>query len=173
MRKVTLIISSILVLLTALLALNMSGIYGYFHDEETITEELVFGSIETEIVEECDTKPVMPGEEFKKIVQVKNTGNNPCFVRVKVLISPEEYTDELALDINTNDWKYKDGFYYYRKVLNVNDETTPIFTKLHIPNNLEKGDTFDINIYSESIQSVIYENDNTTTKDFLEIFEKI
>ena len=167
------ILSLVLVVLAICSLFNMRSINGFFHDEETLTDEIVFGDIETTIVEECDNKPIVPGEDFKKIVKVRNTGENPCFVRVKILISPEKYKDELALDINTTDWEYKDGYYYYKKVLNCNNETTPLFTKLTIPSSLENGDTFDINIYSESIQHIIHNNDNTIVSDYKEIFEKI
>ena len=167
------ILSLMLVVLAICSLFNMRSINGFFHDEERLTDEIVFGDIETMIVEECDNKPIIPGEDFKKIVKVRNTGENPCFVRVKILISPEKYKDELALDINTTDWEYKDGYYYYKKVLDCNNETTPLFTKLTIPSSLENGDTFDINIYSESIQHMIYNNDNTIISDYKEIFEKI
>lgn len=167
------VLSIMLIILAVCSLFNIRSINGFFHDEEKLTDEIVFGDIETMIVEECDNKPIISGEQFKKIVKIKNTGESPCFVRVKVLISPEKYKNELALDINTTDWEYKDGYYYYKKILNCNDETTPLFTKLTIPTGLKNGDIFDINIYSESIQHIIRNKDNTIVSDYLEIFEKI
>lgn len=172
MKNYIKITSLILILIAICLSLNFKNINAYFIDNETLSSELVFGTVETEIIEDNDTKIIVPGEDFKKVVKVKNIGESPCFVRVKVLISPEKYKDTLSLNINTNDWEYKNGYYYYKNTLNSGNETTPLFTKLTIPNDLETGDIFDINIYSESIQSIIYEN-GTVIKDYKEIFEKL
>ena len=167
------LIAIMLIVVGVCFSTNMQNINGYFSDEESVSDELVFGNVETEIVEEYDTKPIIPGEEFKKVVRIKNIGKNSCFVRVKILISPEEYAEELNLNINTNDWEYKNGFYYYKKPLNSGEITTPLFTKLTIPSGLNSGDVFDINIYSESIQSVIYGNNHEIIDNYSEIFEKI
>lgn len=173
MNKYLKLLSIVLVLITICMSINMKSISGFFHDEEKITNKIVIGSVETSIMEEFDTKPIVAGDEFKKIVTVKNNGNSPCYVRLKVLISPEQYKDELNLDINTTDWEYLDGYYYYKKILGCNEETVPIFTKLYIPNGLEKGDTFDINIYSESLQYFVNDNDNTVSKSYYDIFKNI
>jgi hypothetical protein len=173
MIKYTKAICFILITIAICLSFNVGHINAFFQDKENIPNKITIGNVETEIIEEYDVKPIIPGEEFKKIVKVKNTGNSSCFVRVKVEVSPEEYKDDLALNIDANYWEYKDGYYYYNSALQPNKETTPLFTKLHIPNNLKSGDVFDVNVYCESIQSVIFNSNNTKTEKFLEIFEKI
>ena len=167
------ILSLTLIIFAILSISNIGMINSLFYDNETLTKKIEFGTIDTKIIEEYDTKPIVAGEDFKKIVKVKNVGTNPCFIRVKLLINPEKYIDELALDINKTDWEYKDGFYYYKEILHVNEETAPLFTKLHIPDDLVEGETFDINVYSESIQSVIYSKNGQKTMNYAEIFEKI
>ncbi len=173
MKKFVTVFSLMLIAFIICSLCNIEKINGFFTDEETSTNKLTIGSVETEIVEENDTKIISPGEEFKKIVKVRNTGKNPCYVRIKVLISPEKYKDELNLDIDITNWEYNNGYYYYKNVLNVNKETPPLFTKLTIPQDLKDGDIFDINIYSEGVQSIVYENDDLTIEDYLTIFEKI
>ena len=173
MKNFIKIVSIVLITIAICLSFNMKNITGFFCDKESIPNKIAIGDVETEIIEEIDTKIIVAGEQFKKVVKIKNIGQSPCFVRTKVLISPENYKNELDLDINTNDWEYKDGYYYYKNVLQINDETTPLFTELTIPSSLEKGDIFDVNIYSESIQSFAYNKDNTISQNYIDIFKSL
>ena len=171
MKKYIKIISLMLAICAIVSLSNMGGISGFFHDEETLNNELRIGSVETEIVEEYDTKPIVAGDIFKKIVWIKNIGESPCYVRVRILVSPEQYKEELALNIDTVNWEYRNGYYYYKHMLNSGEKTSPLFTQLTIPSGLETGDVFDINIYSESVQFIVGNTDDTKAKKYWEIFE--
>lgn len=174
MRKNIKIIGIILILFFFYTVCSIESINAYFTDDEILLNEVKIGSIKTEIVEENDNKTIVPGDDFKKIVKIKNIGESSCYVRVKVLISPEKYIDELNLDINTTDWDYQDGYYYYRHILDCGESTTPLFTKLTVPSGLKNGDVFDIDIYNESVQTIIYDaNNNIITENYLAIFENI
>ena len=63
------IIALILIVFGICSCFNIQNINGYFLDKETLSDDIVFGNVETEIIEEYDTKTIVPGEEFKKIVK--------------------------------------------------------------------------------------------------------
>ena len=76
--------------------------------------------------------------EVSKIVQVKNIGGQSAWIRVSVdkTIQLAEGVDgdvDLSLisyDLNTDFWTEKDGFYYYNTILQPNEVTEPLFTKV-------------------------------------------
>lgn len=174
MRKSIKILSTILALLVIFIVCNIENINAFFSDSDTLINEVKIGSIKTEIIEENDTKTIVPGDNFKKVVSVKNIGESPCYVRIRVLISPNQYTKELNLDINTFDWDYQNGYYYYKHVLYCGESTTPLFTQLTVPSGLKDGDVFDIDIYNESVQAIALDsNNNIITKNYLEVFDEI
>ena len=118
--------------------------------------------------------------EFTKEVKVKNTGTTDCFVRVyvdfsdsrvrdkaKIVNGVTEYTWAQLLNIDTENWKYISdtstklgGYFYYKKVLQINQTTPALFTKVKVDyrdndsdSNIDKIDDFDIIVYSETVQT--------------------
>lgn len=141
------------VLIIALVALCLSlcvgGTVAYFTAESTATNVITAGSIKIELQENMISKDngqivkfedqigIMPGEKASKIVQVKNTGDNVAFVRIAVTKNIELTDDTaqadlslVALNINTEFWMEKDGFYYYNSELKPGDTTEPLFTEV-------------------------------------------
>lgn len=130
------------------LAIAAYGTSAYFTYEETATNVITSGSIKVELQEWSDTgnglvpfedtDGVMPGMEVSKIVQVKNVGGQAAWIRVSVdkTIQLAEGVDgdvDLSLisyDLNTDFWTEKDGFYYYNTILQPNEVTEPLFTKV-------------------------------------------
>lgn len=95
-----------------------------------------------------------PGAQFRKKVTVKNTGLNPCKVRIMANFSDSSIADLAEVDFNTKDWEYKgDGYYYYRHELNHGDETECLFSSVKIKDDapVEMLKDFEIIIYVESI----------------------
>lgn len=141
-----------ILLLCAVLIICVSGaLYGtiaYITAVDTATNVITTGSIKLELTESAisedgsivpfkDVDGVMPGADVSKIVEVKNTGSKPAFVRIKLNKTAEYESGEFAdldmslvtLDIDENSWTLKeDGFYYYNKPLNPNEITNPLFT---------------------------------------------
>ena len=76
--------------------------------------------------------------EVSKIVQVKNVGGQAAWIRVSAdkaiqLAGGVEGEVDLSLisyDLNTEFWAEKDGFYYYNTILQPNEVTEPLFTKV-------------------------------------------
>lgn len=120
----------------------------YFTHEQTATNVITFGSIKVELQEWSDTgnglipfediDGVQPGTEVSKIVQVKNIGGQAAWIRVsadKTIHLAEGVDGEVDLslisyDLNTDFWTEKDGFYYYNAILQPNEVTEPLFTKV-------------------------------------------
>lgn len=80
----------------------------------------------------------MPGTEVSKIVQVKNIGGQAAWVRVsaeKAIHLAEGVNGEvdislISYDLNTAFWTEKNGFYYYNTILQPNEVTEALFTKI-------------------------------------------
>ena len=78
--------------------------------------------------------PVMPGQSVGKTVSVKNTGESPIFVRIKltpiIILSEKEAGRESEIDlslvrfeIDETKWLYQDGYYHYYLPLEGGEET--------------------------------------------------
>ena len=147
MKKKILTIAGLLVCLSV----SIAGSMAYFTAEEKVHNVITTGDIDIELVEwgnEERTDPfpedgvdgVMPGSVVTKIVEVKNTGSHAAWVRVKVektidLSGTEDDAKAdlslLAIDFNTSHWiAGKDGYYYYKDVLEKDAVTEPLFTSV-------------------------------------------
>ena len=138
----------VIALLVICLAIAAYGTSAYFTHEQTATNVITFGSIKVELQEWSDTgnglipfediDGVQPGTEVSKIVQVKNIGGQAAWIRVsadKTIHLAEGVDGEVDLslisyDLNTDFWTEKDGFYYYNAILQPNEVTEPLFTKV-------------------------------------------
>ena len=106
----------------------------------------------------------MPGAEISKIAMVENTGSNSVYVRVSVetVIEFAQETDEIAdlslvaLDFNTEDWTYSDGYYYYSRILNAGEVSEPLFTTVAFApsmGNIYQNSTASVNLIAQATQS--------------------
>ena len=121
------------------------AIVAWFMDADNVTNVVRAGSIETVVEEEFNPPDeILKGVPYTKNVKIKNVGEAPCFVRVKVEFSDSMAGDYCTLDYNTADWEYNtaDGYYYYKYPLTKNDASPK-----------ESMTDFDILIYQESYQS--------------------
>lgn len=144
-------------LLVACLSIAAFSTIAYFTTEDTATNVITAGNVKIELKEtaipEGGGEPVpfenqtgvMPGSEVSKIVQVKNTGKQPAYIRIilhKSITLAEDITDEsvnldlIRYDLNTSDWIEKDGYYYYAKPLAAGAETEPLFTRVLFANDM-------------------------------------
>ena len=138
----------VIALLVICLAIAAYGTSAYFTHEQTATNVITSGSIQIELQEWSDTgnglipfedtDSVMPGMEVSKIVQVKNIGGQSAWIRVsadKIIQLSDGVEGEVDLslisyNLNTEFWTEKDGFYYYNTILQPNEVTEPLFTKV-------------------------------------------
>lgn len=136
--------------------------------------EISLENIRAQIVEEYETaSDVHPGGTVDKVVNVKNTGNSDCVVRVKAeeswgeireedgkLIADASYaTDNIIIGYNTTYWVYdaSDGYFYYKGVLAPGETTLePLFDEFSITKetgNEYQGLHADILVKMECIQA--------------------
>ena len=79
---------------------------------------------------------VIPGDIVSKRVYVGNVCEHPFYLRVSLVASStnEALTPEdcLKLDINTQNWTFQDGYYYYNRVLQPGEVTEDLFSQVEI-----------------------------------------
>ena len=145
------------------------GSYAFFTASDVAENRMTPGYNDTEIEEEFpDPTPVPVDEdpEYTKKVWVTNRGDGQgnalvdCYVRVMVSYSDSAIGKAVTLKgLNTADWTYEDGYYYYNRILKKNASTTPLFTGFSIDSDRvddsykELIDRFEINVYEESVQA--------------------
>lgn len=139
------------------LSLAAYGTVAYFTAEDTATNVITAGNVDISLKETAipenggdpvpfeDVFGVMPGSEVSKIVEVENTGDNPAYIRIcleKELALAEGKTGEIDLslmviDLNTENWTEKDGYYYYNTALDAGKTTEPLFTTVRFSKDMD------------------------------------
>ena len=166
-------------LIIGVFAVSALGTLAYFTSEDTATNVVTAGNVKIELKEnalsedgetlvpfENDQIGIMPGTEVSKIVTVKNTGDQPAFIRIKLaknIILAEDKTDETDLslitcDLKLKDWTEKDGWYYYNAALPAGEETVPIFTKVKFADemsNMYQNSKAVINVKAQATQVIL------------------
>lgn len=159
----------------ALMGVSFGITYAYLTANRTLVNDFTVGENTVEIVEKFEPpSELKPGVDFDKVVQVKNTGTIPCFVRVKVEFSDDRALQFCKLDyqLSSKTWeKGNDGYYYYTQPLppyqpkaeGGQEEigiTKPLFTMVDMldedsgHNKIKEEDLipFDIFVYTESCE---------------------
>lgn len=151
----------------AVIGMSFGITYAYLTSTQTRLNEFTVGENSIEIVEEFKPpEELKKGEGFDKKVQVKNTGNMACYVRVRVEFSDSEAQEFSTVDYHLDKWKLgDDGYYYYTEALEPyadNAEkgiTSPLFEHVTIKSAEEYTPDlidFDIYVYSESCEKGSY-----------------
>lgn len=167
----------------ALIAICLSilayGTVAYFTADETAHNIITTGDVDIELIEkqlvgkELVDYPdvpisVMPATDVSKIVSVKNLSQS-SFVRIFLEfefedssgksfdLTEKEFESLISLNINTEHWTEKDGYYYYLKPLGKNSESEPLFDTVSFdgPNmtNEYQNSTLKIIVKAEAVQS--------------------
>ena len=136
-----------------LLCLMMVGVTaGFLVSTDSALNRLSGGHNTAGIVESyAPPSSFAKGDEITKEVKVKNEGSVPCYVRVFAEVCDPEERDAMDIDYNTSDWiKNSDGYYYYSRILNTGEDSTPLFKTLTAKAD---ADGFKIICYSETVQA--------------------
>lgn len=164
---------SVIVICLSLLAY---GTLAFFTAKETAYNVITSGAIDIELLEwanEEKTVPfpengvsgVMPGTEVTKIVEVKNTGSNDAYIRVRVekeILLPDGVKGEpdcglMLLDFDESCWMSgEDNFYYYREALNPGAVTKPLFASVRFDSgmgNLYQNSTAKVAVTAYAVQA--------------------
>lgn len=159
----------IIFLLLALL--SCGSVFAYFTSQKEKVNAMTFGENVITTEEEFPEPDPKPGDSVKKEVSIKNTGDVPCFVRTKILFSNNDAENVSTIDINTTDWvKNADGYYYYKKIVPVEKNTSLLMTAIKIADNanLDTLEDFEVIVYSESVQSEGFKD-----SEYLEAFKSL
>ena len=143
------------------------GTLAYFTAEDTAHNVITSGDIDIELQEWADEEKtipfpeegisgVMPGTETTKIVEVKNTGSNPAYIRVAVEkkialadgVQGEPDSGLMEIDFDETSWTLgEDGYYYYKEALEPGEVTEALFASVSFDPDMG-------NLYQKSTASV-------------------
>lgn len=177
--------------LVVVLLLTTGSTIAYLHSKtDDVVNTFTIGNVTTEVdetFEETDDPWV-----FKKEPKVKNTGythedgtatGNACYVRVRIVASPEGQLELKVGDFSQKDWgdselwaanweKKEDGYYYYQSPLEVGESTSPIFDTVEVKADYRTTiEGFEVTVYQEAVQSSMTAVDGTTTTDMDKLWE--
>lgn len=144
-----------LIIFSVLLFGIIGTAFGFLHSNDSLRNVFTIGKNVSEITEEWTptNRNLRPGETYKKVVRVSNTGIVPCYVRVFAEITDQEVRNKIDVDYNTDSWtKHDDGYYYYNKAINPGEKTEPLFTRLKVTGTSHIRD-FKMICYEETVQS--------------------
>lgn len=165
----------VLAALVAVLTIAIGGTLAYFTADDKAENVFTVGNVDIDLTEpkwedggKEEAKEAYPGEALAKDPTVKNTGKNPCFVRISVtgldcLIKAELSAQEVALRTNYvvgalgEGWvEHEDGYFYYTKTLAAEESTTALFDSIVMPTDLINGDAvteMKIDVLAEAVQA--------------------
>ena len=156
-------------------AIAITGTLAYFNDVEVANNVFTVGNVDIELTEpkweeegKEDGKEAYPGEALAKDPTVKNVGENPCFVRVKVE-GLDQFVEKFGAEAliwirNANyelnkpnaDWTlHTDGYIYYNTVLESGKTTvTPAFSHIVLPTQITNdAATKDVVVTAQAVQA--------------------
>lgn len=172
MRKKLLVVAIIVICLS----MAAYGTVAYFTADDIATNVVTAGNVDVTLKETAipaeggepvpfeDVIGVMPGTEVSKIVEVENTGDNEAYIRVRVEkeialaegVTGEVDTSLISLNVDTQNWVEKDGYFYYTKPLSAGETTAPLFTTVTFEagmENLYQNSKATIRVFAQAVQS--------------------
>lgn len=155
MKKKTLI----LVLSVAVIAAAaIGGTIAYFSETKTANNTFTVGNVNIELTEpnwaaqgSVDADTVYPGEPLAKDPTIKNTGANPCMIRVKVTMPFDGITyrtDWVENKLGSDWYKASDGYFYYMKPLDLDATTDALFDQVVMPTTLTNDRSNPLPVYN-------------------------
>ena len=139
----------------------------YFTDKDEKANTLTIGNVDITLTEpgwdatgKEEAKEMYPGEAVAKDPTVTNNGKNPAFVRVKVEwpenVDLSYRTDYVDNKLGDNWVDGKDGYFYYNKVLGLNETTDALFDQIVLGTDTMNGDAtteYAVVVYAEAVQA--------------------
>lgn len=188
MAKIRLVAISLVAIVVTLLS---QGTFAYYSTVGKATNVITTGGVELAIYEMTDQGTpfpengvyIMPGDIVSKEVSIGNVCEHPFYLRVRLvygvnsdLLPAEEC---FKLNINSQNWILKDGWYYYNGILEPGQTTPNVFSKVEIVgnkvDNTYLGKTLTITVDAQAVQSEnnpCEDNDVTTVKGWPEEVSK-
>ena len=110
------------------------------------------------VAKDTRTVPEETPEDYgkKKVVAVSNTGEVPCWARVKVI-----HASQLDVDIDVGEgWSERNGYYYYGRILQPGEKTADNITVSVTADKEKIATDFNVVVITESIP-VTYNEDGS------------
>lgn len=151
------IISHLIILLVVGI---ISGTSAYLIIKNSVKNDFVMGEVNPEIISTYSSE-----NQMEEDVYVKNAGNVPIYLRVAVIISwidndgkiletkPEQDIDySINFSASTNWLKSDEGYYYYKNILQVNENTDMLIEEC---TQIKEYDdkTLEISVATQAIQA--------------------
>ena len=157
--KKNIIISILLCLLACTIGFGVT--YSYLITQAEKSNVLTVGEVEVKVEEDYEPpEQLSPNSSFKKAPYATNTGNLPCYVRMRADLSTVKAGTFCTLSgENAEYWeKGTDGYYYYKFLLNPGEKTAAApFNTVEIGDcNVNDLEDFDINVYAEAVQDSVH-----------------
>ena len=104
---------------------------------------------------------IIPGDIVSKQVSVENVCGHPFYLRMKLVSGSTNQgltaEDCLKMDIDTANWTYVDGFYYYNLILEPGQTTPVLFSQVEIVGSKVDrshiGSTLSLTVNAYAVQS--------------------
>jgi len=164
-------------LIIVIVLLSAAWVVAYITRSTIAKNVITFGSIKMELiettlnennqeieVEDNEILDITHKPELSRIVKIKNLGEHDFFARVSLhLVGTDANNQEIdatryvSYNVNTQDWIYKDGWYYYKKIVKQNEITSNLITQVNfdvnnITSNYPNG-KFKLDIKAEAVQA--------------------
>lgn len=129
------------------------GTISYLNKINKKQNEFILGTIEPQILQDYDEE-----NNIKENIKIKNIGNSPIYVRATIVYYFVNSNNQIIKDLPTLDADYsiifsssdnwiksKDGYYYYKLVLNPDEKTDNLIDKyIDINNDINKKVMIDV-----------------------------
>ena len=152
--------------------------YANYTYEQTARSSFTASSLNVELIElqddgekqtQADSNvDIMPGTSISRIVKVRNIDKEDAWIRICLTLNDDIMADDGTIrlnDLNTSDWTYKDGSYYYNKVLKSGETTSELFSGLTFSSNLSTAnEKLNFKIEAQATQSKYNSNSSTDAK---------
>lgn len=160
----------IMIILIVIIVLLFTASLIAFTTRSTIAKNVItFGNLKMQLiqttidennqeveVEDNESTNITYKPKLSRNIKIKNLGKHDFFVRVSLhLVGIDENNQEFYVNkyvlynINTEDWIYKDGWYYYKKIVKQNEITSSLVTEID----------FDVNSITSKLYNVKFRLD--------------
>ena len=104
---------------------------------------------------------IIPGDIVSKQVSVENVCGHPFYLRIQLVSGSTNEAlsadDCLKMDIDTVNWTYVDGYYYFNRILQPGETTPTLFTQVEIVGSKVDqshiGSTLSLTVNAYAVQS--------------------
>ncbi len=160
---------AVIALIAIVFTLLTQGTLAYYSTVGTATNVVTSGNIRFIIHERTDAGTefpkegvyIVPGDVVSKVVSIESDCVHPFYLRVKMVYGIDSDVlssdDCFKLNIDENNWKLVDGWYYYAGIVQPGETTPNVFSHVEIVgakvDNRYLGKTLELTVIAQAVQS--------------------